>query len=201
MAPRDHKELRCWQLANQLRGEVHDICEIPAAAQDFKFCNSFRDAIGSVCRNLSEGFARGTPCEIAQYFRYALASLEETKDHLEECRIRTLLTAEKLDRLLDIAEHTKATGDQLHEAPRRTMPPAETFTWQRQATAGQLQLTVPSLVARGTARGTPHVARRTWHVARGTWHVARGTWHVARRTSHVARGTSARRTSHVARRT
>jgi four helix bundle protein len=110
MAPRDHKELRCWQLANQLRGEVHDICESPAAAQDFKFCGSFRDAIGSVCRNLSEGFARGTPCEIAQYFRYALASLEETKDHLEECRIRTLLAAEKLDRLVDIAEHAKATA-------------------------------------------------------------------------------------------
>jgi four helix bundle protein len=82
---------------------------MPAIAGDFKFCNSFRDAIGSVCRNISEGFTRGGSCEIVQFFTYALASLAETEDHLEECRVRSVLDNNRFDRDWDLAEHVKAT--------------------------------------------------------------------------------------------
>jgi four helix bundle protein len=109
MTARRTEDLQCWRLANELRKEVHAICENPAAGRDFKFCDSFRDAVGSVCRNISEGFARYSSAEIVRFFRYALASLEEVKDHLEECRIRNLLEAEGWERLHDLAEHTKAT--------------------------------------------------------------------------------------------
>ena len=44
------------------------------------------------------------------FFRYALASLEEVKDHLEECRIRKLIGPEAWDRIDDLAEHAKATS-------------------------------------------------------------------------------------------
>ena len=57
--PRHHSELRCWKLADELRVEVHAICARPVVQGDFRFCNSFRDACGSVCRNIAEGFARG----------------------------------------------------------------------------------------------------------------------------------------------
>jgi four helix bundle protein len=110
MAARNPRELQCWQLANDLRAEVHAICEIPAASRDLRFCDSFRDAIGSVCRNISEGFGRYSSPEIVKYFRYALASLEEVQDHLEECRIRKLTTPDSWERIHDLAEHTKATS-------------------------------------------------------------------------------------------
>jgi len=82
---------------------------MPNVAGDFKFCNSFRNAIGSVCRNITEGFTRGGSCEIVQFFTYSLASLAESQDHLEECRIRSVIDKERFDRDWDLAEHTKAT--------------------------------------------------------------------------------------------
>jgi four helix bundle protein len=109
MAIRNFRDLQCWQLANRLRGEVNAICSMPKVAGDFKFCNSFRDAIGSVCRNIAEGFTRGSSCEIVQFFTYSMASLAESQDHLEECRIRSIIDKERFDLDWDLAEHTKAT--------------------------------------------------------------------------------------------
>jgi four helix bundle protein len=77
---------------------------------DFKFCSGFRDAAGSVCRNISEGFARYKPGEIVQFFRYALASLAELKDYLGQCRTRGAIDDAELARLLDRCEHAKATA-------------------------------------------------------------------------------------------
>ncbi len=88
----DHKDLQCWQIADALRSEVIAICARQQVSGDFKFCNGFRDAAGSVCRNVSEGFARYKPGEIVQFFRYALASLAELKDYLGECAPAALST-------------------------------------------------------------------------------------------------------------
>lgn len=110
MAARNFRELHCWQLADKLRTEVGTICAKPAASRDFDFCDSFRDAAGSVCRNLSEGFIRFTSPEIARFFGYALASLGEVQDHLTECQTRGLLSDEDFQRLSDLSEHVKATS-------------------------------------------------------------------------------------------
>ncbi len=109
MVARNFRDLTCWQLANKLRTEVDAICSIPAVERDFKFCNSFRDASGSVCRNISEGFTRGGSCEIVQFFTYALASLAEVEDHLIETQIRKAIDRERFDTDWDLAEHAKAT--------------------------------------------------------------------------------------------
>jgi four helix bundle protein len=72
-----------------------------------------------VCRNLSEGFERQLSGEIVQFFRYALASLAEVQDHLEECRTRTLIDSASFDRIWDLSEHAKATAinfKKVHEA-------------------------------------------------------------------------------------
>jgi len=106
----DFRKLQCWQLSNALRKEVNAICSMEAVRHDRRFCDGFRDAIGSVCRNLSEGFRRGGSCEIVQFFGYALGSLVETQDYLEECVIRALIDAPTHARLLDLSEHAKATA-------------------------------------------------------------------------------------------
>jgi four helix bundle protein len=130
MAPRNFEELQCWQLANQLRRRVLAICRKEEVREDRRFCNSFRDASGSVCRNLSEGFTRFTSAYIVQFFNYALASLAEVKDHLIECEQREVITAEEFKELHDLAEHTKAKSlkfmrpheERLKNAPQRKRP-------------------------------------------------------------------------------
>ncbi len=105
----DHRQLQCWQLGDSLRAKVIALCEHRRVANDFRFCDGFRDAAGSVCRNLAEGFARYESPHIVQFFRYALASLAETEDYLSECRARGVIDDTTLDQLIDLCGHTRAT--------------------------------------------------------------------------------------------
>ena len=109
MPIKNPKDLRCWQLADAVRAEVIAICANKPIAADFRFCEGFRAAVGSVCRNISEGFARYESAEIVQFFRYALASLAEVQDYFIECGKRGVLPPAEVARLLDRCEHTRAT--------------------------------------------------------------------------------------------
>jgi four helix bundle protein len=104
----DFRNLRCWQLADTIRSEVIAICAKEPLAKDFRFCDGFRAAAGSVCHNIGEGFTRYKSGEIVQFFGYALASMSEVKDYLVECQTRGAITTTVADRLLDDCEHTKA---------------------------------------------------------------------------------------------
>ena len=109
MATSSFLDLRCWQLADSLRSDVIRICGQERVAKDFKFCDNFLDAAGSVCHNISEGFARYESPEILRFFRYALASLAEVQDQLSESRERKFIDPAAFDRYWDKSEHTKAT--------------------------------------------------------------------------------------------
>jgi four helix bundle protein len=102
-------DLQCWRLADQLRVEVNAICEQPSVAERRRFCDGFTEAAGSVCRNTSEGFGRFDSAPIVQFFTYALASLQEVEDYLRECLVRKFIDKSRLDKDLDLLEHTRAT--------------------------------------------------------------------------------------------
>ena len=104
----DHRNLRCWQAANEVRCEVIAVCADERLARDLRFCDGFRDAAGSVCRNIAEGFARYESAQIVQFFGYALASLAEVKDGLTETCARGVIDARQCERLIDRCEHTRA---------------------------------------------------------------------------------------------
>jgi four helix bundle protein len=110
MTAREAKDLQCWRLADALRTEVLTLCAREQIKDDQRFCTGFRDAAGSVCRNLAEGFARYESGEIVQFFRYALGSLAEVKDYLNECQARGALEAAELAHLVDRCDHAKATA-------------------------------------------------------------------------------------------
>ena len=99
----DPRDLRCWQLADAVRREVNALCKQPRLVNDFRFCDGFRDAAGSVCRNIAEGFARYESPSIVQFFRYALASLVEVQDYLNEASTRGALDEPALVHLLTAA--------------------------------------------------------------------------------------------------
>jgi four helix bundle protein len=82
MGAKRFEELIAWQLADALRSEVIAFTESGQVAKDFKYRDQIRDAIGSACRNTSEGFGRFKPRSFCQFLEYARASLNETQDCL-----------------------------------------------------------------------------------------------------------------------
>jgi four helix bundle protein len=64
--------------------------------------------MGSVCRNISEGFARFESSFIVQFFNYALASLAEVEDYLRECQARKFIDDARFEADLELLEHTRA---------------------------------------------------------------------------------------------
>jgi len=58
------------------------------AGKDFRFTNNLRDAIASVCRNQSEGFAKYKHKPQKPYFNTARSSLAEVKDGIRDGRQR-----------------------------------------------------------------------------------------------------------------
>ena len=107
MVRRAH-DLECWQLADELRREVHAICAQDHVAKCFRFCEGFCEAAGSVCRNMTEGFDRFESTAIVQFFGYALGSLGEVEDYLRECVTRKFIDQERFNRSLELAEHARA---------------------------------------------------------------------------------------------
>ena len=101
-------DLQCWRLADRLRTEVHAICAQERVAERRRFCDGFTEAMGSVCRNISEGFARFESGFIVQFFNYALASLAEVEDYLRECQTRKFIDDARFDADLGLLEHTRA---------------------------------------------------------------------------------------------
>jgi four helix bundle protein len=51
---------------------------------DRKFCEPLRDAVRSPPRNIAEGFGRYNPGEFVQFMDVAIASLDETDNHLRD---------------------------------------------------------------------------------------------------------------------
>lgn len=107
MAKRAH-DLECWQLADDLRREVHAICAQEQVARCFRFCEGFTEAAGSVCRNIAEGFDRFDSSAIVQFFGSALGSLGEVEDYLRECVTRNFIDQERFTKNLELAEHARA---------------------------------------------------------------------------------------------
>ena len=92
--PKSHKDLICWQLADELRQLIIQNTESGAVARDFRLTSNLRDAIASACRNQSEGFYEYKHKPQRPFFVTARASLGETKDGIEDGRERGYFSRE-----------------------------------------------------------------------------------------------------------
>lgn len=69
-----------YQLAVEFKLLVYRLLrEHPAVQRDLGYCDQLRAAASSVEANLAEGWRRYVARDMAQFVRYALASLEEAK--------------------------------------------------------------------------------------------------------------------------
>ena len=79
------EDLICWQRADELRQLIiKHTADDTRAGKDFRFTNNLRDAIASVCRNQSEGFAKYKHKPQKPYFNTARSSLAEVKDGIRD---------------------------------------------------------------------------------------------------------------------
>jgi four helix bundle protein len=83
------EDLICWQRADELRQLIiRHTADDTRAGKDFRFTSNLRDAIASVCRNQSEGFAKFKHKPQRPYFTTARSSLAEVKDGIRDGRQR-----------------------------------------------------------------------------------------------------------------
>jgi len=109
MAITSYRDLEAWRLADELRRRIIAITARSPARVDGRFCSGIRDAAGSVCRNLAEGFERYHHRQFAFFVRVALGSLGETDDQLEEACQRGYLSAAELAELRRLGQRVRLT--------------------------------------------------------------------------------------------
>ena len=90
---RHFTDLTCWQLADELRVAVLALTERPGFAMDFKLRSQTEDAIGSVCRNIAEGFGCESHDENARFLEISRRSLNEVQDCLRQAVLKRHITS------------------------------------------------------------------------------------------------------------
>jgi four helix bundle protein len=89
---RDHRELECWRLADELRQRILDIIKRPNAARDRSFCDDIDRSSSSACHNTSEGFYKFKHKPFAASLRIARGELGEARDQLEAAAHKKYIT-------------------------------------------------------------------------------------------------------------
>src|SRR5262245_11374708 len=102
---RRFEDLKCWQLASQLKRKVYAVIGRPRVAKDFDFCDQIRDSARSAPRNIAEGFGRYRPAENARFCEIAKGSLTETENHLLDALEQGYVTKDEWKELSELADH------------------------------------------------------------------------------------------------
>jgi four helix bundle protein len=97
---KNHKELRIWQLCDELRLAIMAATASGRVAMDRKFCDQLRGAAEDVTSDIAEGYARFYPREFARFLDYALSSLAEAGSRIEHGHARGYFSDEDTGRLL-----------------------------------------------------------------------------------------------------
>ena len=76
MAARHYQDLLVWQLASEVRAQVHLWTNSPGFERQFWLQSQLRRAAQSACANVAEGFGRFKPKDFARFVRNARGSLD-----------------------------------------------------------------------------------------------------------------------------
>ena len=108
MGARRVEELIVWQLAKTLREGTYRITATGPAFGDRRFREQIRDAVGSVTRNIAEGFGRYRHREFAQFLLISRGSLFQTKDCLRDGILRKYWSDDDVRELDELCNRTIA---------------------------------------------------------------------------------------------
>lgn len=91
------EELKVWQQARTLSGDIYRLTLAGSFAKDFELRNQINRASGSVMDNIAEGFGRANRPEFIQFLGYSSGSATEVKSQLYRALDRQHITSELFD--------------------------------------------------------------------------------------------------------
>jgi four helix bundle protein len=113
------RELVSWQLAFRINQQVQQLIGSGPASRDFKFRDQLSDSARGVPRNIAEGFGRFNPTEIMQFLDFAIASLDETENHLRDGVESKYFSAESVAPMLVLMTRCRKAMSSWHSYLRR----------------------------------------------------------------------------------
>jgi four helix bundle protein len=90
--PRNLRDLRVYQEAHACAAAVANAVTGFPAEERFALANQLRRAATSIYANIAEGHARLSPREQLRFYEMSRSSLVETRAHIDQAGVRTLLT-------------------------------------------------------------------------------------------------------------
>jgi four helix bundle protein len=80
----NYKDLKIWKLANEVSIEIHKMTLSLPDFEKYEIGSQIRRSSKSVKSNIVEGYGRKNyKADLLKFLRYALASNDETLDHLD----------------------------------------------------------------------------------------------------------------------
>jgi len=80
----NYKDLKIWKLANEVSIEIHNMTLSLPDFEKYEIGSQIRRSSKSVKSNIVEGYGRKNyKADLLKFLRYALASNDETIDHLD----------------------------------------------------------------------------------------------------------------------
>jgi four helix bundle protein len=113
MGAKRFQDLEAWQLANDVKREVHALTESGPASRDFEFRDQIRDSAASAPTNIADGFGRFRPREFARGCEVANGELQETENCLEDGKDRNYFTAADADRVIGLTQRARMVNTRL----------------------------------------------------------------------------------------
>lgn len=107
-AIRKFEEIKAWQKARVLVGEVYKTCNVGAISQDYGLRNQMCRAAVSSMTNIAEGFGRNSNKDFAHFLDIARGSAMETQSLLYVALDVGYINQAGFDSLYKLAEETSS---------------------------------------------------------------------------------------------
>jgi four helix bundle protein len=111
------EDLTAYQFVLELKFEAYRLInQCPAARQDKRFAGQLRDALADCEADVAEGFARKNPGDFANFLRFSLASLAESKTRLKDGVAREYFTDAEVAMSLTWEQRARVALEHLRES-------------------------------------------------------------------------------------
>jgi four helix bundle protein len=105
---RRFEDLNAHKLAVQLRRRIFRLSLRAPMKHDYEFVRQIRNSARGAPRNIAEGFSRFAPSENLHFLSYAKASLDETKNHIDDGLESQYFSDKEHAELFTLAQRTLA---------------------------------------------------------------------------------------------
>lgn len=123
LVARRFEELIAWQLCYELKMRVLELTSRPNVRRDSDFCRQIRKSSRSSPALIAEGFGRFRPRDFARFIEMAIASLDETRNHLRDAADSKYITVEEFRLHWHLSHRARRASSALHAYLRHCKAP------------------------------------------------------------------------------